>query len=410
VAVPPHPPRRRQARSIANDKRIIEAVVERLDHGGWEETSPVQIAQQAGLTHPTVLDRYPSRAQAVVAAWKYLLAPPLLEALDACVGILAQDEELSGDDLGDVLAPFVHPGPELRAAIEVLLVARYEPRIALAVHDVLNERLEAWLAPRRGILSRTDAARHAFVLTLALGLLIETRRHLPDEIPDLRQELADVAAALSMPSAPVRLPAAQARHLLEPPTFDLDDPALESLLVATLREIGSHGFEGATLKTIAAEAGYTTGLIFRRYDSKLSLSLDATQRMLTNAERANEAFLASVAASSSLAVADATMTREFMRPELREMRTITFEQYRLSWHNEGMQESFRATQEEFARSLVEHEHGLSRQQALSRSFVSLARGAGIPLLADLYPPAAGLPFDVVTIPLYASKQAAARAS
>ena len=97
------------------------------------------------------------------------------------------------------------------------------------------------------------------------------------------------------------------------------------MLAATLDEVGRLGYEKATLKRIASAAGFTTGLIFARYADKLSLFLDATDRMLAGAEAANHAFLTQVAEATSPAVAEATFTREMMRPDLKPVRIITYE-------------------------------------------------------------------------------------
>ena len=390
-------PRRRQARSVMNDARILDAVVERLDSGGWEETSLVQIARQAGLTHPAVLDRHDSRTTAVIDVWHQRLAPPLLHALRQCVAVL--DTTVREDDLAAALDPFIYPEPRMRAAAEVLLVSRYEPALADAVASTLGPDLEQWLTPRRGRLTRAQAARHAFVLALALGSVVEGRRRLPSMPLDLEFEISIITRALNARVFPVTLPTARATHLSEPPNFGTDDPALQALLSATLEEIGHLGFEAATVKRIAERAGYTTGLIFRRYSSKRDLFLDATARMLTSAGTANHEFQLSLSDRVSPGVADATVTREFMRPELKELRTITYEQYRLSWHDAEMQVSFADAQEQVQRETQEIFTHLTAEQASARAFFALARGAGVGLVADLHDGAWQLPHDVVTVPL-----------
>lgn len=380
-----------------NDARILDAVVERLDSGGWEETSLVQIARQAGLTHPAVLDRYDSRTTAVIDAWHQRLAPPLLDALRQCMAAL--DAAVRGDDLAAALDTFIYPDPRMRAAAEVLLVSRYEPALGAAVASTLGADLDQWLTPRRGRLTRAQAARHAFLLALALGSVVEGRRRLPSMPLDVEFEISIMAQALNERVFPVTLPTARATHLSEPPNFGTDDPALQALLSATLAEIGHLGFEAATVKRIAERAGYTTGLIFRRYSSKRDLFLDATARMLTSAGTANHEFQLSLWDKVSSGVADATLTREFMRPELKELRTITYEQYRLSWHDAEMQASFADAQEQVQRETQEIFPHLTAEQASARAFFALARGAGVGLVAELHQGAWQLPHDVVTVPL-----------
>ena len=392
------PPRPRQARSIANDARILDAVVARLDAAGWEETSITAIAAQAGLTHPAVLDRYADRAAAVVSAWRERIAPDFHRAL-ADVIAATDGQPVSATDLLHALEYFLYPTPEARAAAEVLRGARYDATLAAAVEETLAAELRAWLTPVRGRLTRAQAARHGFAIGLALGVLIESRRRVPEADIDFTPDLANIASALSARILPVRLPAERAEHLFDPPRFDLQDPALEDLLAANLAEVGEFGYESATVKRIATRAGYTTGLIFRRYDNKLALFLDATQRMLTNSGVANQEFQRRIAETTSTGIADATLTREFMRPELKQLRTITYEQYRLSWHDAQMQDAVVAAQEEILAFYMGAVPGMTVEQARARAFLALARGAGIGLVAELYPPAAELPYDVVSLPL-----------
>ena len=132
-----------------------------------------------------------------------------------------------------------------------------------------------------------------------------------------------MAEALSAPATPTRLLIRQADHLLEPPSFGVEDPVLTALLAATLEEVGRLGYEKATLRRSASAAGFTTGLIFARYDDKFWLFLEATDRMLAVSEVANHAFLTQVADATSPGVAEATFTREMMRPDLKSVRIIT---------------------------------------------------------------------------------------
>lgn len=390
-------PRRRQARSVANDARILDAVVERLDSGGWEETSLVQIARQAGLTHPAVLDRYDSRTTAVIDAWHQRLAPPLLLALQRSIDLL--DGVVHEDELLSVLEPFIYPNPTTRAAAEVIAVARYQPQPADAVHQTLGVKLDEWLTPVRGRLTRAQAARRAFIVSLALGCVMEARRRLPDLTLDLEPELRNFASALNARTFPVRLPSIRADHLHGPPVFNTDDPTLTALLAATLAEIGEFGFESATVQRIASRAGYTTGVIFSRYKTKLELFLDASERMLIGAGAANVEFQTRLGQLASLGVADATLTREFMHPDVKGPRTINFEQYRLAWHDDAMQQSFRALQDQFVVETMEMFPALTQDQARARVFLGQSRGAGVMLLADLQAGAWELPHDVVCVPL-----------
>ena len=386
--------RPRQARSLANDDRILEAALLLLDREGWEACSVARIAEDAGLSRPPILNRYVNRTGVVEAVWRERLLQPIRDALMACVDAVSRRD---GAALQDALAACQDPDPFLRAAIEVILVSRYEDRLGPCVIQTLD--LDSWVTPRTGQLTPADAARNAFVLSLALGMLVEARRIGAWDQIDTTDDVRLIATALETDIESKPLPARRAEHLLQPPVFNVDNAPLAAVLEATLTEVGEHGFEGATLQRIARESGYSTGVVFQHYEGKRELFLDATMRMLTNALRENLTYLSGIAEEHGPGIADATMMREFLRPDLRNVRTITLEQYRMAWHDPIMEGPFQDAQREFVEGTLASDPTMSRTQAESRAFIGLSRGAGIGVLADLTPDAWKLPFDVVTRPL-----------
>lgn len=386
--------RSRQARSVANDDRILEAAVRLLDREGWEGCSVARVAEVAGLSRPPILNRYVNRTGVVEAVWRERLLRPVRDSLLACINAVSRRDAQA---LQDSLAACQDPDPLLRAGIEVILVSRYEDRLRPCVIQTLD--LDAFVSPNSGRLTGADAARNAFVLSLALGMLVESRRIGAWDQIDTTDDIARIARAIGADIESTPLPTERAEHLFQPPDFDVDSAPLAAVLGATLTEVGELGFEGATLQRIARESGYSTGVVFQHYEGKRDLFLDATMRMLTNAQRHNLAYLSSIAEQHGPGIADATMMREFLRPELRSVRTITLEQYRMAWHDPIMEGPFRDAQHDFVEATLQMNPTMSRAQAQSRAFIALSRGIGIGVLADLTPDAWKLPYDVVTVPL-----------
>lgn len=388
----------RQRRSIANDRAAIDATVALLDTGGWEACSVLSIAESCGLSRTPILERFGDRTGVAAAAWDERLAPVMRQALVGALRTVGTPENPT--DAAELLAsfePFFDPDANMRAAGEILLVSRYVEPLAQAVASTVGAELDGWLAPRPGRLTREQAARRAMVVILAVGMLIEVRTGHP--APGIADEIESFARALDTRVPAVRLPSTRALHLVNPPAFDLDDPALADLLTATLHEVGNRGYEAATLRRIALASGFSKGLVFARYASKRDLFLDATDRMLLLAAQANEAFQQQVAMSTSAGIADATITRETMRPEVRHIRTITTEQFRLAWHDDQMQSTFKAVQDAMSKGLLEASPTLTPARAQGRVFVEFARGIGMGVVADLHADAWKLPYDVVLVPL-----------
>lgn len=394
------PQRGRQARSIANDAAILDAAVRLLDRAGWEGSSVLRLAEESGLSRPPILERYGDRTGVVIAAWRERLAPVMRAALAELVGTIdARGGSTDPDAFASALRAFFDPGESMRAAIEVILVARYVEALDAAVRECIATDLDSWITPHAGRPTRAQAARHAAAISLALGLLIEARTGHPILTEEISDDVSTFAAALNAHATPVKLPATRAMHLAAPPDFGSDDPALAALLTATLEEISTYGYEASTVQRIGRASGHTKGLIFARYGSKLDLVTDATDRMLALAAEANGAFLVELASQYSPGIADATMTREFMRPELAEVRTVTTEQYRLAWHHERMHAKFEALQDAVTAANQAEFPSRSEAQARGLTAMGLARAIGMGVLADLHPTAWQLPHDVVSVPL-----------
>jgi AcrR family transcriptional regulator len=391
--------RPRQARSVANDAAIQDATVSLLDEAGWEACAPGRIAESAGLSRSAVLERYGDRTGAVVSAWTERLAPVARQALGEVLhAVGAPGSVTEPRSLLAGLRPFFSPDESMRAVAEVLLVARYVEPLADAVAASLGTDLDAWLTPLGSRLSKEQAARHAMTVIVAVGMLVEARTGHRIASNDLQGEVEAFSRALDAEVTAVKLPATRAMHLAVRPVLEDADPALLNLLTATLAEVGERGYEAATVTRIARASGYTKGLLFGRYANKRELFLDATNRGLAGAAQANEAFQQRVAATTTPGIADAVITRETMRPELKSMRTITTEQFRLAWHDEDMRATFSALQDTLTRDYRAAAPHLTTGQARGHIFFELARGIGMGIVADLHPTAWKLPYDIVLVP------------
>lgn len=384
---------------MANDARILDAAESVLAEDGWEDTSVLRVAEHAGLSRRAVLSRYADRPGIAAATWSQRLSAPVITALEAVVAAGSQPHDAADPrPLDEALEPFLDPSPAMRAAAEVLIVSSFQPEVHDAVHSTLTAPLTAWLTPAGSAMSSADAARNGAAIALALGCLVEARAY-PDGIDmEITADLAQISSALQQDVRPQRLPADRADYLDAEPVVH-DDPGMAAMLGATLRLVGRDGYDAATIDRIAAECGRTSGFIFGHYRHKRDLFLDATARLLAQAEASSFAFQSQVAERTSWGIADATMLREIMRPEHRAVRTITLEQYRLSWHDDDVHAAFLAPRATAIERIMESDPEMTERQARGRAFIGLARGIGYGLLAQLHPDAHALPHDVVSVPL-----------
>lgn len=393
-------PRVRQARARANDALILEAGEAILADDGWEDASVLRVADRAQLSRRAVLSRYGDRTGVAAEVWRERLSAEVRDALGGVIDACRRDggpTDLAR--LREALAPFLDPSTTMRAAAEVIAISSFQRDIAEAVNSSMADDWQRWLIPAERGLSSNEAARHAFLIALSLGLLFEGRGFPDGTDMDLDPTLMAVTAALNADLAPTRLPATRATYLDEEPVLD-DEPGIAALLAATLSLVGREGYEAATLDRIAAECGRTSGFIFGHYPNKRVLFIDATDRLLPQANANAQAFMGTLADEYSWGVADAALTREFLRPEHRALRTISIEQYRLSWHDPDFLDAFHRPRAEMVASLTATQPDLTPRVARGRAFIAFARGIGYGLLGQLHPPSSDLPHDVMSRPLY----------
>lgn len=391
TSYPPRP-RVRQSRSQRNDAAILQEAVRLAGSAGWAALTPGHLSTVTGLSRPTVLQRHADRPSVGAAAWREVVAEPFRAAVADLIAL--EGQAMSAEALHAGLQPFLEPDPVMRAASELLVVGSYVPEVMEAVEETVGADLTAWTTPARGRGGgRAGAARRSFLLAIALGYILESRRLAG--LPEMQGEVAQLAAAFNHPTQPVRLPATQAAHLDAPMVFNTGEPVWDAVLQATLESVGDLGYEAATIETISAASGFTRSVIFRRYDTKYDLFTDASQRMLAPAVALNDEYQSAIAASHPMPIAEACLIRELMRPTRRRMRVITLEQLRLACGDPELQ---RAILDALLRP--DREDLLPAELAARRARVSteLAMTTGSGLLAQLRPDAWRLPYDVVLVP------------
>lgn len=392
---------RRQARSVRNDGRILDAGYRALAERGWSDLTFPAVAGLADLSMRPVRDRFADRSELAAAVWTSRVCPDfvgdlvrLQEASD--LAIKAGEREAQG--LIEALEPFHRPEPRMRAAVEVITVAGFDPILRGALDTTLLPHLRSWLTPGVDGLSTADAARRAYIATTALGMVVAGLQFGPDQ-PRLDDEIRRLATIVAMPREPLTQPSPTADHLDVGTDFGTGDPYWDDLLQATLDQVGTRGYDAATTAAIARASGHTEGFLFARYPSKIDLFFDATQRMFGRNAEANLQFQAQVAELTSPGMSEAVTMREFMRPGRERLRLINLEQYRVSWYDERFQRMMNQVLEPLMDAFAASIPQASPAQGRAAALMEIIRGVGPVLLSHLVPETWTLPFDVVTIPL-----------
>lgn len=298
--------------------------------------------------------------------------------------------------LARALESFLRPDPVLRAATEILVMSQFDEGLSAAIDTTLGASVSQWCSPSRR--DATDAARCAYLVSTAFGLLLARTRAGVAEL-SLLGEAELLFAALKSDATPSSLPQETAEHLGRFLDFDTGDPALDALLRATLEEVGRTGFDAATTAGIGRASGYSEGLLFARYPSKVEVFVDATRRQHAQNWRLNEAFQRGVIAAHGEGIAEAVVIREFQRPHLSLARAIHLEQVRLALHDERLRQVQWGELDALVAESTANDPTWHPAASPAHLHLSVAIGLGVACLPMLVPDAWQLPYDVVTIPL-----------
>lgn len=380
----------RQPRSVRNDEKILDAALRLAVTEGWVGLKPGRVAEIAGLSRPTVLQRHASRENVGAALWRERVADPLRQALAELIEAVNAGSQPA---IAAALQLFLRPSDPIRAGVELLIVGGYVPDIASEVEVTLGEDLSAWSSARRG--GRAAAAARTFALGVALGYVMEAARQ--PGLP-MDHEVDRLARAVTRPAEPVKMPSLSATHLDAPPVFNTGDSAWDAVLTATLECIGDIGYEASTIEVICRHAGFSRTVIFRRYPSKYDMFTDACVRMFAPAVALNDAYQKQIEALSTVAVSEACYLREIMRPERRRMRTITLEQVRLSSRDPFLPESMDEALVGPDRQTPGAIEGFPADTQRAMIATEMAMQIGLALLAQYRDTLWRLPFDAVLTP------------
>ncbi len=388
-----------QARVLRNDALILDAALDATAQDGWPGLALTAVARRAGLSQRPVTNRFADRSELAVATWRERSAPVLLAVLEQALssaGLLPG--EVSPARFQTAMQRLARPDTALQAALELLIMSSFDPTLAAEVQQGAASEVHVWCTPQRGKPTRALAARRAYLLIVAFGLIAVSRRPGSEQV-DLSKEFDSLFRALQSDASPQPLPKAHLPHLADDIPFNSGDRIHDALLTSVLRLVGTSGYDSASTARIARDAKVAEANIFLRHASKLDLFIDASARHQAYGFPANAEFQLRMEEEHGPGVTEAVMIREILRPEFRYQRAVNVEELRVSWHND---ELLRKQEEQF-QSFVDQQSAANPDWpstlSAARVHVGLATGYGVGLLSILEPEAGNLPFDVVTIPL-----------
>jgi AcrR family transcriptional regulator len=266
--------RSRSQRALGNDLRIDQAALTALVSDGVDGFQMGAIARAAGLSSGAMYGRFENSTELAIHLWQQTLLPHLTKFLNQYLLLLNEDLAHPIPEL--LLEECANPSPEIRGALEILLVSRRVEEIA----EVVGPDLDQW-ALSHALSAEHDPITYARVmgsLMPILGLLELRMLPRPVEMP-----IADVLELYHgmglHPWTYVETPHHQVSPVTEP-ILETQDPLRHTLLLATADVMASVGIARTTVSRIARRADYTVAAIYERYATKEDLIVDTAREIL----------------------------------------------------------------------------------------------------------------------------------
>ena len=261
----------RTARALANDRLIREAGVAEVLRVGVDQLSLRDVGQHAGFTHGATYARYEDVDELIVDLW----ASVLCERAALIFGLCRRAAEQPGPAATRAIIDFVRDASANDvAAFHVLLTSRRIPAVFEEVEPFILNVLRGDEAADPS--TRTAHTRALSVFALLTALILANHHFGPEanDVVVLERLLNDAFAAD---------PSGDLIELEEPnvqfvplPTEDLKS----QLAYATFMVIGKSGYTHTTISRIARRAGCSPGLVYKLYESKVDLVVNAFRNSL----------------------------------------------------------------------------------------------------------------------------------
>jgi AcrR family transcriptional regulator len=230
------------------------------------------VGRDAGLTHGATYARYEDVNELLVDLWQSRLRGRALEILDRCALAVKSPNE---ETFGGLIEYARRPEPRDVAMIEVLLVARRNPVVLEEVEQFVTTFLNL---PEMSTLESRVEFTHTvalFALTM-VSIFEEFYFGAESEYLDFLQETL-LNAFQTDPRATLVSGSSNPPKRRE---YVPDNDLRSQLTYSTALAVGKSGYSGATISRIARRVGCSPGAIYKLYNRKEELVLDAFRRIV----------------------------------------------------------------------------------------------------------------------------------
>jgi len=386
--------RARPVTAQRTDTLVIDAGIALLARAGFDALSPAAVSREAGLSITAVRSRYQASDKFLFSIWQGKL---LHEFLSPIVGIIDSYMKKGDDSIENAsaqLRAILRLTPTTQAAMELITVSAYLPGLLEQVRSDFGDKIVDQSKTKS-----VESTQRFIMFCVIVGLLARSR-NTKTRLERIHKVADETLSRIAIPQKIIAMPRVDSSHLDLYP-FDTGDRQLDSILESCLQNVGQFGFGRVTTRQIARDAGVSEGLLFSKFESKLSIFTTAASQQTRLGFTDNFNFIKKIEEKYDESLANAIFIREWARPGLELKRSSYLEQLRLSWHIPEV----RKAQEVEINNIIDKAAGRKpnttrTNQDNSDVTLEVAIPTGVVFGALLHPEAWKLPFSAVTPNLF----------
>lgn len=386
--------RRRPRSAFENDERIREVAARILAEAGLEGLTLGGVARDLGMSHTAMSNRYEQLDDLLCDLWLHVASPQIDRTLAWISHEVARIGDPNNTSKAALSRDLFRETTEKMVMLELLMLAPTREKLREAVRGTFDGCLGEAIRSEPLVATQT-----IFLFALVVGVQAELR------VASARHEhliavLSEVINAMASPGEVVALPKVDASHMRRY-DFDTGDDRVDRILASCLDNVGRLGLVDATMDTIARDAGASKGLIYSMFKSKADLFFEATAIQSQLGYKANLDFVMSLNEKFGTGVGNAVLIREWLSPDLGRFRASLLEETRIMWHNLDLRRRIQKVK----KKLVSDERVTGTGRTMSPfdeavRTVTLAMPIGVYIVGEVLPAAVGLPFSIVTLPVF----------
>lgn len=363
--------------------RILWALAEVTAARGFNAVNTQSVAVVAGASETTVRERFPHTRDYVLGLWEFTGRHAFKKLVEG-VALSILNEDFTR--LQELLLQLGQENTDHFCLRQLLLMCASDEEL----HRLVRAEILAFVTHDDEVI----VTQRLVALVMAMGCVTTTVD--VSTLPVRTGPLAEFQYAVTHPSPPNTLPPDEA-DFMELQDLVTKDVTTSAILNAAMHLIADKGYRVATMKEIRTLANVTDDEIFSRYRTKLDILIDIVERRLRDVWAEYWKFREELVGRVGARLAEAVMWRGHFAPRRRPACCFCLEKDFVALNEPRLAARIRAALSLFMVDHLAELGGAEHDAAPDHITTGIALADGLVIAAVLYPEAARLPFDIITM-------------